>query len=47
MNLKLPFIRSWEPWFYKDVNAGEVEETNGMSLVTLRNAGFYMFEDQP
>ena len=47
MNLGRPSVRLWEPWFYQGINAGEIEEIPGMSLVTIRAAGFYMFEDQP
>jgi len=47
MDLHLPFTREWSPWFYQNINAGEVEEIPGLTLVTLRSAGFYMFEDQP
>lgn len=47
MNLKLPTIRLWEPWFYGDINAGEVESIPGLTLITIRSAGFYMFDDQP
>lgn len=47
MDLKLPSLRLWEPWFYKEINAGEVESIPGLDLITVRSAGIYMFEDQP
>ena len=48
MNMKYPSTRMWEPWFYqKKINGGEIEEIPGMTLLTIRAAGFYMFEDQP
>jgi len=36
-----PSIRLWEPWFYEKINAGEVESMPGMTLVTIRSAGYY------
>jgi hypothetical protein len=47
MNLRLPTIRLWESWFYGDTNAGEVESMPGLTLITVRSAGFFMFDDQP
>ena len=47
MDLKRPTIRFWEPWFYKDINAGEIESMPGLTLITVRAAGAYIFDDQP
>lgn len=47
MNMRLPNTRLWEPWFYQNINAGEIETIPGLSLITLRSAGYYMFDDQP
>lgn len=34
-----PITRMWEPWWYKTVNAGNIEEIRGMSLITVRSGG--------
>jgi hypothetical protein len=39
MNLGLPHVRLWEPWFYETVNAGEIESIPGLSFITIRSAG--------
>ncbi len=47
MNLRLPTLRFWEPWFYNTINAGEIETIPGLTLITVRAAGYYVFDDQP
>ena len=42
-----PTTKLWSSWFYKSVNAGEVESFPGITLVTMRAAGYFAFEDQP
>ena len=40
-DLNLQTTRLWEPWFYDgDINAGDIETVTGMSLITIRSAGY-------
>lgn len=38
--MNLATTRMWEPWYYNHtINAGDIEEIRGMSLITVRSAG--------
>ena len=47
-SVNIPATRLWEPWYYNHtVNAGDIEEMRGMSLITVRSAGYNLWNDQP
>jgi len=35
----MPTTRMWEPWFFRTINGGNIEEIRGMSLITVRSGG--------
>jgi hypothetical protein len=40
MTLRRPTTRIWDSWkFEGNINAGEIEEFRGMTLITVRAAG--------
>ena len=47
-DLGLQTLRIHEPWMYnKTINGGSVEELKGLTYVSVRSAGFNIFNDQP